>query len=38
MGKKKKKPKRKLEDVKIIVEIAAMVTNIILAIYTILKG
>jgi len=38
MGKKNKKPKRKLEDVKIIVEITAMVTNIILAIYTILKG
>lgn len=34
----KKKPKRKLEDVKIIVEIIALVTNIILAIYTILKG
>ena len=38
MGKKKKKPKRNLEDVKIIVEIIALVTNIILAIYTILKG
>ena len=38
MGKKNKKPKRKLEDAKIIVEIISLVTNIILAIYTILKG
>lgn len=38
MGKKKKKPKRKLEDVKIIVEIMALIVNTVLAIYTILKG
>ena len=38
MGKKKKKPKRKLEDVKIIVEIMALIVNTVFAIYTILKG
>ena len=34
----KKKPKRISEDIKTVVEIIAAITNIILAIYTILKG
>ena len=38
MGKKKKKPKRALEKTKTIVEIIAYITNIVLAIYTLLKG
>lgn len=38
MGRKKKKPKRTSEDIKTIVEIIAAIANIILVIYTILKG
>ena len=38
VGKKKKKPKRKLETANIIVGILAGIANIILVIYTILKG
>lgn len=39
MGKhKKKKPKRNLEEFKIIVEIIASIANIIFILYTILKG
>ena len=38
MGHKKKKPKRKVESLKTIVEILAGIANIVLAIYTILKG
>ncbi len=38
MGKKKKKPKRNWEEIKIVVEIFAYIANIILVIYTILKG
>ena len=38
MGRKKKKPKRTSEDIKTIVEILAAIANIILVIYTILKG
>ena len=34
----KKKPKRALEKTKTIVEIVAYITNIVLAIYTLLKG
>lgn len=39
MGKpKKKKPESKLETAKTIVEILASIANIVLVIYTILKG
>lgn len=38
MGKQKKKPKSKSEEVKTVVEILAGIANIILVIYTILKG
>ena len=38
MGRKKKKPKRISEDIKTVVEIIAAITNLILAINTILKG
>lgn len=38
MGKKKKKPKRTVDDIKTIVEIFAALANIALVIYTILKG
>lgn len=35
---KKKKPKSKLEIIKKIIEIVASIANIILVIYTVLKG
>lgn len=38
MGRKKKKPKSKLETFKTVVEILAGIANIVLVIYTILKG
>lgn len=38
MGRKKKKPQKKVETLKIAVEILAGIANIILVIYTILKG
>ena len=37
MGKKNKKPKR-IEQIRLIFEIASYIANIILVIYTILKG
>lgn len=38
MGKKKKKPLSKLETIKTVVEILAGIANIVLVIYTMLKG
>ena len=38
MGDKNKNPKRKLEIIKMILEMLAYIANIILVIYTILKG
>lgn len=38
MGKKKKKPKNRLETIKTIVEMLAAIANIILVIYTLVKG
>lgn len=38
MGKKKRKPQSKLETIKTVVEILAGIANIVLVIYTILKG
>lgn len=38
MGKQKKKPKSPLDNIKTIVEIVAAIANIVLVIYTILKG
>ena len=38
MGKNRKKPQSKLETVKTVVEILAGIANIVLVVYTILKG
>ena len=38
MGKKKKKPKSKLDKIKAVVEILAGIANIALVVHTILKG
>ncbi len=38
MGRKQKKPKSKLEITKTVVEILAGIANIVLVIYTVLKG
>lgn len=38
MGRKQKKPRSKLEAIKTVVEILAGIANIVLVVYTILKG